>query len=272
MQIIASLSSDEVVGTQTEPAQGESTLANGKYLLDTPLGVAVDVTSASYVLPQDSGSLVTLISQGWLDRNPMFDHYESNFFVEAADVAKLDFGTGAPLPEAANIVSGTNPTNDPGSFARCQVGRGTGPAPTGIAPNSIAMLPANLRNPNPVSGCVLTDTIDITSYNPSDPGTDEVMLWWKVGTQALSEDTLQGYNATAGLNTPCRKTLVEGSQNPADFHAYVSVDDGVTWREAYYMEPIDMVTAGTDLRVAFVNDSNTKLYLMGFIALFLDLP
>jgi len=271
MQIHANLASDSVLGTASDPISGGSTLVNGKYTLPVPEGVSVPVTASSYVLPKDSGSLQTLIANDLLARNPGYQHQTSNFFAASADIALLDLGA-APFPAAGNISTGAVPVGVPASVARCQVGRGAGPAPVGIAPNSVAMLPINPNAASTTYGCIITDTLDITSFNPGNPGTDEVMVWWKVAQMSTTEDIVTGYNITGSLNTPARKTLDETSQTPPGLLVYASVDDGVTWRQVQHLQPTDLVTPGMDLRLAFVNDSAAKIHLLGYVVMFPDLP
>ena len=269
MQIISSLASGLVLETSVEPVVGGTTLVNGKFILNTPPGVSLDVNSASYLTPQNSGSLPVQIATSFLARYPNYDNQLSNFFLEAADQSTLDLNA-APLPIAGNITTGTVTSGLPGTFARCQVGRVGGPA--GIAPGSIAMLPTNTGGPNDLYGALITDTIDITSYNPGTTGTDEVLVWWKVATATTSEDVVQGYNVTANTNTPVRKDQVEQLPTPAGLLVYASVDDGASWFEVQYLEATDLVTSGTDFRLAFVNDGTEKLYLLGYIVLFPNLP
>lgn len=271
MQIFANLASNGVLGTDTEPALGDSTRINGKYLIFTPSGVAVEVNSSSYILPQNAGSLPVQIAAGFLERNPAYDHSIYNFFLESTDIAALDLAGGTPSPVVANVLAGTPPTLASSTLGpRCQVGRGAGPAPVGVAPNSVAVLPPNNNIPSPTYGNIVTANQDITPFNPGTPGTDEVMIWWKVATMSTSEDVNHGFGVTSGVNTPAVRELTE--VDPSTMLCYASVDNGVTWYQVEYMTPTDLVVADVNLRVAFVNESADKLYLLGYIILFPDLP
>jgi hypothetical protein len=272
MYVIASLSSDAIEGTLSEPQFGESSVVNGKYYIPSPAGVGIEVDSASYLSPQDANSVPGLIASQFLERNPNYDHVIWNYFLASGDIALLDLTPGAPSPTGGNVSTGVAPTLAQGPFGpRCQVGRGAGPGPTGVAPNSIKVLPQNANAGTPTYGALITDTVDLTPYTGAS-GSDEVLIWWKLATPGVTEDIVQGYNLTAGLNRPVRKTLTETTQEPAGFRVYASVDDGVSWHEARYMDPTDLLVAGTDLRVAFVNEGNAPVYLLGFMVLVADAP
>lgn len=270
MQIFGSISSNEVLGTSPEPVEG-TTLVNGKYILYTPEGVSVGVSSTSYFLPQNASSIPGLIAQGLLDRNPAFDNVVYNFFLEASDALKLDFTSGAPLPTSGNVVSGTLPTLAPDPLgARFQAGRGVGPAPVGSLANSAALLPATLKRASPAYGSLVTPLVDVTSFNPLNPGTDEVLIWWKVGRMTTSEDIVQGYNSTLNQNSPSIKNLEISP--PGSVLCYASIDNGVTWVQVKYMTPTALAASGINLRVALINEGPEKLYLLGLVILFPNLP
>lgn len=273
MQILVDIASNKVLSTRSTPVTGQNTTINGKYIVEVPSGVGVEVLEGAYLLPQDAGSLPIQIAQEFLARNPMYNHYRHNFFLEASDSDQLHLSPGAPVPTAANVVSGFLPTMQMGfNGPRCQTGRGAGPLPVGIAPNSVRIQAANTSRITSTYGCVVTKTLDITALNPMNPGTDEVLVWWKLATLASTEDVVQGYNFTAGQNTPALRVVQEVQQEPPNFFVYASVDDGVTWREVKYLRPTDLVVPGVLLRLAFVNESNTPYNLLGFVILFPNLP
>ena len=117
-------------------------------------------------------------------------------------------------------------------------------------------------------------TAGVTGYTivESHPGTDEVMMWWHVGLEQDTEDVSgSGQGATAGSNTPTLKNHKAIPQEIETFLVYASVDDGVSWFQVRYLEPIDLVNAGTELRICFVNIGDLKIYLHGFCVLFPDL-
>ena len=106
----------------------------------------------------------------------------------------------------------------------------------------------------------------------SHPGTDEVMMWWKVGLDSTSED--QGYAAQgpgSGQNNPAIKAATEIPEDFSTLLVYASVDDGATWSLVPYLEPVNLTNAGAELRVCFVNTGDEKVHLHGFCVLFPDL-
>jgi hypothetical protein len=105
----------------------------------------------------------------------------------------------------------------------------------------------------------------------SHPGTDEVMMWWEVNRMSTSEDQGPDASGHSGPNTPAYKSLLQIAEEDPELLVYASVNDGVSWYRVPYLEPIDLINAGTQLRVAFINLGSTKLYLSGFCVLFPDL-
>ena len=110
------------------------------------------------------------------------------------------------------------------------------------------------------------------SVSVSHPGTDEVMMWWKVARMSTTQDqvsTSQG--PAAGDNTPALVSLTEIDREDSSLLVYASVDDGASWYRIPYLTPIDLFNAGTELRIAFLNTGEDKIYLLGFCILFPDL-
>lgn len=273
MYVVANLASNKIEGTQGEKLPGDFFGANGKFFIATPTGVPVEVSGTSTLTPQISGSIPYEIAHGFLERNPNYDNVLWNFFVETSDIAQLDQTPGAPTPTGANVSSGFLPTMVGSSLGpRFQIGRSAGPAPVGIAPNSIALLPANTKTSGTDQyGSIVFDTIDLTPFNPLNPGTDEVLVWWKIARAVISEDISHGYLSTAGENSPSLRRLQETAPNFAGFHVYASVDDGVSWYECKYLRPKDLAVAGTNFRLAFINEGSVKIFLLGVAVLFPNL-
>ena len=163
---------------------------------------------------------------------------------------------------AADIVAAINdPANSFSTFVQASVD------PT---------VPARVQlRPVPATNTAVTVTTSAAaSYTvvESHPGTDEVMLWWKVSRSSTSEDL--GYSnkgTSAGQNSPALKTLTETDPENPSMLVYASVDDGASWYRVPYLEPVDLANAGTNLRVCFINTGTDTLYLHGFCVLFPDL-
>jgi hypothetical protein len=113
----------------------------------------------------------------------------------------------------------------------------------------------------------------VTGYTivEAHPGTDEVMMWWKINRMVTTEDQGSTQAPTPTGNSPAIKSLVEISEEDPNLLVYASVDDGASWYRIPYLEPIDLINAGTELRVAFINLGADKIYVEGFCVLFPDL-
>jgi hypothetical protein len=249
MQIVADLASYRLVKTEATPSAGTVQNTNGQFIFPVPEGAAVEVNSSSYLLPQDAGSLSNQAAQALLARYPQYTFVESNFFLEAADIAKLDLVSGGPV----------------GSYPRVQVGRGVGPL-AGAAPNSVRLLPANNATGGPIApGMVTTVTLPLTP-----PGIDECLIWWRVAGGATSHDVINGYGASAGQDIPARRDRIEILQDPAALQVYASNDGGANWVPASRLTPVSFTGLGTNLKLAFLNTSSSagnRLYLLAYAVL-----
>jgi len=222
MRAIIDLASSRILGTEATPDVGQSSVVNGKYVFPIPEGAAVSVDSSSYLFPQDAGSLTGKSASELLIRYPMFSNILYNALIDTADITDLD-------------PSGIGPNSE---ITRAVFGRAVGPLPTGISPNSIAILPINTAAATNRPGCLVTSTITFI------PGADEAMLWWKIASVSSTEDINHGYLTTAGVDVPSYRTVVETDQEPAGFSAYISNDNGSTWYEATRLIPTDLFVYG----------------------------
>jgi len=274
MRVFANLANNDIIGTGSEPEVGGVTTVNGQYVVTYPQGVAVDVESASYLVPQDASSIGAQAAAEFLIRYPMYDHVLYSFFLETSDLqgtAPLGGGldTSASAPSPAVVNDPTYGSQGPSALGpRCQVGRHAA-APVGIAPGSIAILnSAPNTSSNALYGNIVTGTWDITQAPVSSTGMDECLVWWKVSHMDDTADIQSGYEITEGVNTPALRQQTETVNEIAGLYVYASNDDGATWYRTQYMEPVDLVTAGTDLRLVFVNTTNQKIYLHGYCVMF----
>ena len=266
----AGTSSGRVIKYDETPERGSETAFNGQYVIEIPEGASVQVGESPIIFPQSPSSITGEAAQQLLVRYPMYDHVLYNFFLENTDMGTVDLTAGTPTPTSANTTPslGAAVSNPPTS--RCKMGRTSGAGPVGMAPNRLVILSRSFSKTTDVYGCVISKTIDITSYNPVTPGTDEVLVWWRVAKLETSHD--QNTDYSAGANTPALTKLVEINQEPLDFTVWVSNDDGATWYNTPLLEPVDLINPGTDLRIAFVNMGDDPLYLLGYCILFPDLP
>lgn len=274
MRIHASVATSppRILHTRPDQPEGEVTTVNGQFILPVPPGTAVEVTAASHITPQDATSIPALIAAELLIRFPMYDHVLYDFLLEATDIVGYDLGPGVVAPTAANVTPPAPPwaalIPSPNG-ARCQIGRGAGPGPTGTAPGSVAILPKNTAKAAPNYGHLVTVLNDISVASPT--GTDDVMMWWFITEMGTTEDILHGFGASLGLDTPALRKMYETDQEFANFYCYVSNDNGVTWYLANYLTPTDLTVAGTNIRVAFISTSLSKVYLLGWALLYKEI-
>ena len=247
MRVLADLATNAPVRVQS--AVGAQTKMNGQYAVPIPEGAALDITSGSYILPVNAGSIPGQAAAALLARYPMYSYAAYNFLLRAADVADLD-------------LSATGPS---GVITRAMVGRSPGPS-GGCAPNSTIILPQNNAVAPARPGCLVTSQIDTTLI--SGGPIEEALLWWQISSFSTSEDVVQGYGPTAGVNSPAIRSLVETSQEPAGLTVSMSNDDGSTWFTASRLTPVNFGVFDNRLRVAWVNTSSDRIYLLAFVVLF----
>ena len=267
MQIFGSVSdTNRIITSGFEPEFGDSNRVNGQYIFPLPYSVGIEIGSASYMTPQNAGSIPGQAAAEFLIRFPMYDHVLYNYFLEPSDMTWISPNVGTPQPTTATVTPAGPPwaAFSPGPIPRTQLG-----SLSGVVPNAVAMLPVD--SVNSTYGVLVTDVIDITALNPANPGTDEVMVWWAIARASTSEDVVEGYGATSGLNTPAVRRLERIDPETSGIYVYASNDNGASWYRVEYLEPIDLANAGTDIRFAFLNTTSDKVFLLGWVALIPDL-
>lgn len=253
MRILVSHADDAILQVEDTPETGFSVPINGKYVIDVPEGTEIDVDPTSYVLnglgDVDAGSVVDIAMQNLLDLYPGSDFLRYTYLITDDHVNELD--------PAATWSDGTN------SFSpRFQTGRFG--APAGCAPNSVAMLPANSTTTPARPGLIITDTIDISPEIPT--GTGDFRVWWKFYEFTTTEDVLAEYSPGSGTNSPAIRSIVE-TEAP-NVTVYLSNDDGSSWIPVERLVPVGFCDVGTDVRIAFVNNGTSKIYLAAYAILF----
>ena len=245
MNAIFDLATSRLIQSTNDPISvGDSITVNGRFIVPAPDGAALEIS------PTDTPTTVaTNAAAALLVRYPMYENVVYNFFLNSTDMAAINVASVVPSP-----VTSSKP--------RCQIGRGVLPLPVGIAPNSVAILPTSVALQ---PGLLVTDTIDILAIAPL--GTDEVLIWWQIAQFTTTNDNVHSIT----LATPAIKSLTSISQEPATLDVYVSNDDGATWYQADRLLPVDLVNPGTNLRVAFVNNSSARVNLLGFAVLYSEI-
>jgi len=250
MRVLVDSPTNSAIQVEKTPEVGSLTPINGQYVLTIPEGASVDIDAGSYVLPVDGGDISNLAFASLLARYPMYTGIAFNPLLTAADAADLDLTATLPTGEAC----------------RAQVGRGAGPLPVGISPNSVALLPINSTIASTPPGLLITDTIDISAIVPA--GASEFMVYWKLYGFSTTEDIAADYGLLAGTNSAAVRSVVEVDQEPAALAVYLSNDDGITYTQVGRMEPVAFCVPGTLLRIAFRNDGTSKLYIACYAVLF----
>ena len=251
MRVVGDLATPaNILQVEKTPEVDEFKPFNGRFIVPVPDGAALDVTSDSYILPQDSGSVPVQAAQALLAQFPMYDHIVWNFLLEALDVAELDLTATGPA----------------GEITRAQVGRGSGPN-SGTAPNSCMVPPTNLSSGAP--GCLVTDTIDIGPVTGG-AGADEFLVWWHIASWNTTDDIASNFGTFNGANQPAQRELAEVDQEPGFFDVYISHDDGASWTGPLgRLEPTDLVSFGTLVRLAFLNTSaSNRAYVIAYSVMF----
>lgn len=253
MRIVADIANHDVLQVEKTPPEGEANPFNGRFAIPVPGGSSVHVDGSSYVLPQDAGSLSALSAQALLARFPMYSHIVYNFLIEATDVADLD-------------LTATGPT---GEISRVQTGRGSGPDPTGMVPNGTLILPQNGYAAGPPKpGCLVTDVVDIGPMTGG-AGADEFLVWWYMWRFDTTDDVASDYGATAGDNEPAYRNIIEMDQEPTGWNVYISHDNGANWTGPIgLLEPTDLITFDTQVRLAFLNRTQARRYLAAYAFMF----
>jgi hypothetical protein len=234
---------------------------NGKYVIPIPEGASIQVTRDTVVLPSSDPSSVVAQSFGaFLAQFPQYDHIAYNPLIEDTDVDDLDL-TAAPTIDGSTYIT------------RAQTGRGTGgPLVSGQASNTTAILPVNSTVTPARPGLLVTDTIDVGAFLPPPtdceiPAVEEFVVWWKIYEFDVSHDIRSDFGLHTGENAPALRRIVEIDQEPSTLEVYLSTDDGQTWVRVNRMDPV-CVCPGTDVRLAFLNLSTTKVYLASYAILF----
>ena len=254
MRVVANIADASILQVEKSPQVGESSVMNGKFVVPIPEMVAVDVTSSSYVLPVDGGDVTSLAMADLLVEFPMYTNVVFNPLLTAADIADLDLTAVLPLL--------------PPEDTRAIVGRGAGPLPTGTVPNVVGVLPSNDRSATVRPGLLISDTIDISALTGGF-GADEFMVWWKLYGFDTTDDVTSDFGATAGLNTPAYRNLVDVDPEPSGFEVYISNDDGANYTQVSRVTPTDLGVFGSLVRVAFRNtDVVNRRYIASFAILF----
>lgn len=256
-----------IVQVEMDPQPGAdgAVVINGKYTLPIVKGVEFPIDSTSYILPINGGDVSSVSFAHLLASYPMFGTIYFNPLLTATSVDGLDL--------TATFKQYFPPAPDPVFFpTRAQTGRSSLLPEPGQMPTHTALLPANNLVTPSRPGVLISKEIDIGPYTLDDlgnpVGADEFLLYWKILDFSVTDDVSSSFGATAGLNTPAQRSVLEVDQEPSGFSAYISPDDGDHWCEAGLLEPVAFCAKTTKIRLAFTSTARSKIFLASFAVLF----
>jgi hypothetical protein len=228
---------------------------NGRYIIPVIEGTDILVDENSYVFgsvtPIDGGDISSENFAGLLARFPMYSNIHFNPLLLGSHVTELDL----------TATFRDNSVAPPNYFpTRAQ----TGTAGTAVAPNSTAILPANVHGAGFTRpGVLITDLIDLTALTPL--GADEFLVYWKIHQIHSSHDVAgSGLGVTDGVNTPAIRSIVEIEQEPSWFSVYLTIDNGINWQQVTRLVPESFCCLAPNIRLAFVNNSPSKVCLTNY--------
>ena len=252
-----------IVQVERTPVAGitGSTAINGKFAIPVIDGADFPVDVSSYVLDGggdvDGGDVASIAYAHLLAKYPQFANIYFNPLLTAAHVDEIDF-----------TASFTDVLSDPPNVhlypVRVQTGRPSAfaiPGPAGQMPMNTALLPINSGVGYPSPGVLVTKAIDVSAFIPA--GATTFMAYWKL--YAFGETHDVSHDMT---NTPAIRTLMETDQEPRDFMAFISMDDGASWTQVGLLEPIGVLDAVPSIRLAFLNIGADKIYIASYAVLF----
>lgn len=263
--------SPEIIQAQRVPQEGSAGAEpiNGKYVIPVPLDMDFPVGTTDYVLNAgviDGGDVASRSYAHLLALYPQFGTVYFNPLLTADHVDELVLDQSFWFVDRS-----ADPPNN--FYVRCQTGRETSAiSDIGQMPTHTALLPVNSGTTPDRPGLIITDEIDLGPYtldcNDQPVGTDEFMVYWKLYDFTETHDIAADAGALAGTNEPSLRMLEETDQEPAGFSAWLTTDNGANWCQVGLLEPIAFCDKSTRVRLAFRNDSTSKVFLASYALLF----
>lgn len=249
MRVIADRVTDRILQSSllTDPL-----VVNGQYCLELP--ASVSLTDTSYILNggvEDAGSIITATMANHLSLNTGFTYEFHNFFLTQTDVAKV-YLAGGPCTIGGDVYA--NP--------RVLTGDTQGAA------NCVGILPVNATVTPNLKGVMWNRAVDLTLAPYLLGAQSRFKVWWDLATMSVSADVYTAYPAP--LYSTVEKTLTNLSHTSTDVTVYLSANNGVDWTAVGWMEEVVLAPAisGTDIILAFVNNSSGKVYCNGYAVIF----
>ena len=226
--IIAHYRDDKLI--QTDISGRDPICVNGAFLIDVPEMITLTLDDSSNVTTLTG----TTIPDALLAAYPAYSTLIWNPLLTALAQTQIDSSAVFPDPVGGNYPS------------RLQ---------KGSLPNSLAIIEKNSAMSRP--GVVITQ--EYTLPTPA----QTFVVYYRVGAVSWSADTVPtGLDPIA--NSGGKKYLNVADQTPADFTVYISADNGSSYQEAERLVPVSFGATTSSIRLAFVNNSDTKLNLLSY--------
>lgn len=251
--------SPQILSAEKTPDPGVGRNITGRYVFPLFSDRGVSLNASSYLLDGsgdiNGGDVISRAYAQLLTQNPSYNFIYFNPLLTDDHIAELDLTSTM-----------TDPLTGASLSPRLATGRAPGgPLDSGTAPNMTQVLAQNNAVTPARPGLILTDTVDISASAPS--GVTRVAPFWHTLDFTVGEDINAHFGALVGTNSPAIKRVYEVASSP--LLAYVSGDGGASWkavsRNGATVEFCDPVTS---LRVAFLNRSDSPVYLNTFALLF----
>ena len=211
---------------------------NGKWALDYPDGV-----SPLSLQGTPSDVITREIEPQMLRLYPSYEHVVFNSLEDSS----TGFDTTARFP--------TNVGQMPSRYK------------IGTTPNVACMLANNNAPGAGRYGVLISDEIDITALTSDGLGRQTYLPYWRVVAKNISQDKspVEGYSTA---NQPALLTYEEIADDGTQYNVYLSEDNGNTYEQGSVLRPHSFAGTVDTIRIAFVNTSQTDLYILSYALMF----
>lgn len=226
--IIAQYQNDRLI--QTDISGRDPICVNGSYLIDIPEMLSINITESSVASNLANVVIPTALKQAY----PAFKYLIWNPLLTGVQQDIVDSTAVFPHPTIGNI---------PCRFQK------------GVLPNSCAVLNANGAMSRP--GVLITSSIELEIPSQT------FALYYKVGIVEWVHDEMPTL-ADPTVNDGGKKYMNVSNQSPVGLSVYISSDNGSSYQQAERLTPLSFGTTTSSVRLAFVNNGDTKLYLLSY--------
>lgn len=226
--IIAQYKNDRLI--QTDISGRDPICVNGSYLIDIPEMLSIDITESSVASNLANVVIPTALKQAY----PAFKYLIWNPLLTSVQQDVIDSSGVFPHPVIGNI---------PCRFQK------------GVLPNSTAILGSNGAMSRP--GVLVTNEIDLEIPSQT------FAVYYKVGSVEWVHDEMPT-SIDPTVNDGGKKYMNVANQSPVGLSVYISSDNGSSYQELDRLTPLSFGTTSSSVRLAFVNNGDTKLYLLSY--------